>query len=199
MEPESADARRADSDAGSYRSAYLLGLFSGAASACCAPVLTGVAVLSGATGSFPVALSVGLAYVAGMVAPLALIALIWDGHRERATRVLSDRTISLAWGAHRRTMSLGTALSGGLMIVMGVLAIVVAFTGPGMASGGWQTRLSAWLQHMSAVVLHTLSWLPGWVMIAVLIVAAALLARRVIRQVHDRRDVEPIGAENIKE
>ena len=52
---------------GSYRSAYLLGVFSGAASACCAPVLAGVAVLSGAAASFPVALAVGVAYVAGMV------------------------------------------------------------------------------------------------------------------------------------
>src|SRR5260370_40975891 len=71
---------------GSYRSAYLLGVFSGAASACCAPVLAGAAVLSGAAASFPVALLVGTAYVAGMVAPLALIALIWDAPRERATR-----------------------------------------------------------------------------------------------------------------
>ncbi|MDY7556004.1 cytochrome c biogenesis CcdA family protein [Cryobacterium sp. 10C3] len=50
-------------------SVYGLGVFSGAASSCCAPVLIGVAVLSGATASFPAALAVGLTYVAGMVAP----------------------------------------------------------------------------------------------------------------------------------
>ncbi|MBV6761429.1 cytochrome c biogenesis CcdA family protein [Rhodococcus opacus] len=48
---------------GSFGSAYILGAFSGAASACCAPVLAGVAILSGAAGSFPVALSIGLSYV----------------------------------------------------------------------------------------------------------------------------------------
>ena len=85
--------------AGSYRSAYLLGVFSGAASACCAPVLAGVAVLSGAAASFPVALAVGVAYVAGMVTPLAVVALIWDARRERATRALTDKTIVLRWGA----------------------------------------------------------------------------------------------------
>jgi len=37
---------------------YGLGVFSGTASACCAPVLAGVAVLSGASGSFLAALAI---------------------------------------------------------------------------------------------------------------------------------------------
>jgi cytochrome c-type biogenesis protein len=171
---------------GSYRSAYLLGVFSGAASACCAPVLAGVAVLSGAAASFPVALLVGTAYVAGMVAPLALIALIWDARRERATRALTDRTITLG----RRALPLGTVISGVLMIAMGVLAMVLAVTGPGMPSGGWQTELSAWLQHLSASVLHALSWLPGWVVVALLIVAFAALFGRAVRAARKRQPPE---------
>jgi cytochrome c-type biogenesis protein len=168
---------------GSYRSAYLLGVFSGAASACCAPVLAGVAVLSGAAASFPVALAVGTAYVAGMVAPLALIAVVWDARRERATRALTDRTITLG----RRALPLGTVISGVLMIAMGVLAIVLAMTGPGMPSGGWQTELSAWLQHLSASVLHALLWLPGWVVVALLTVAFAALIGRGVRATRKRQ------------
>ena len=68
------------------------------ASACCAPVLAGVAVLSGAAASFPVALAIGAAYVGGMVAPLAVVALLWDKRRERATRLLTDRTVRLRFG-----------------------------------------------------------------------------------------------------
>jgi cytochrome c-type biogenesis protein len=154
--------------AGSYRSAYLLGVFSGAASACCAPVLAGVAVLSGAAASFPVALGVGIAYVAGMVAPLALVAVLWDARRERATRTLTEKTIVLRFGQHRRSLPVGTAISGARIIARGVLAIVLALTGPGMPSGGWQTELSGWLQHISAAALHALSWLPGWVVITIL-------------------------------
>lgn len=167
--------------AGSFRSAYLLGVFSGAASACCAPVLAGVAVLSGAAASFPVALAVGLAYVAGMVAPLAIIALIWDARRERATEALTDKAIVLGWGKHRRTIGLGTAISGALMIAMGILAIVLAMTGPGMPSGGWQTEVSGWLQHLSAATLRALSWLPGWAVIAVLAAVFAVLIGRAMR------------------
>src|SRR5258707_9466031 len=167
---------------GSFGSAYVLGAFSGAASACCAPVLAGVAVLSGAAASFPVALAVGVAYVAGMVTPLALVALIWDARRERATRALTDKTIVLRWGEQRRTLALGTAISGMLMIAMGVLAIVLAVTGPGMPSGGWQTELSGWLQHISASTLHALSWLPGWAVIAILAAVVSVLIGRALRQ-----------------
>lgn len=188
---------------GSYRSAYLLGVFSGAASACCAPVLAGVAVLSGAAASFPVALMVGVAYVAGMVTPLAVIALIWDARRERATRALTDKTVVLRWGQHRRAVPLGTAISGALMIAMGVLAIVLAVTGPGMPSGGWQTELSGWLQHVSASMLHALSWLPGWAVLAILAGLFAVLIGRAFRAGSspppDSHRVESGGTASIRE
>jgi cytochrome c-type biogenesis protein len=165
---------------GSFSSAYVLGSFSGAASACCAPVLAGVAVLSGAAASFPVALSIGAAYVGGMVAPLALVALLWDKRRERATRLLTDRTVRFQVGRWRRSIALGSAVSGLLLIAMGVLAVILAFTGPGMPSGGWQTQLSAWLQHISSVALGALSWVPGWVLLAVLLSSLAVLIRRAL-------------------
>lgn len=166
---------------GSYGSAYVLGAFSGAASACCAPVLAGVAVLSGAAASFPVALAIGGAYVAGMVAPLGLVALVWDRRRASAARVLSDRQVRLRIGRWQHAMPLGTVFSGLLMVGMGVLTEVVAFTGPGMSSDGWQTRLSAWLQHASTVILRALSWLPGWLVLVALILGFGLLIRRALR------------------
>lgn len=165
---------------GSFGSAYVLGAFSGAASACCAPVLAGVAILSGAAGSFPVALAIGGSYVAGMVAPLALVALVWDRRRERATRLLTERTMRLGLGHWQREMALGSAASGLLMGGMGLLSVVLAFTGPGMSSGGWQTELSAWLQHLSASALSVLTWIPGWTLTTVLVVGFALLLRRAL-------------------
>ncbi|MFJ8814817.1 cytochrome c biogenesis CcdA family protein [Amycolatopsis thermoflava] len=166
---------------GSFGSAYLLGAFSGAASACCAPVLAGVAVLSGAAASFPAALSIGAAYVAGMVGPLALVALLWDTRRERAARLLTDRAIRVRLGRRARQVTLGSAVGGGLMIAMGVLAMVLAFTGPGMPSGGWQTELSAWLQHISSVTLGAVAWFPGWALLLVLLLGFTLLLRRAVR------------------
>ena len=172
---------------GSYGSAYLLGAFSGVASACCAPVLVGVAVLAGASASFPVALAIGLAYVAGMVAPLAVAAVLWDRRRERATRLLTDRTIRLRVGGWHHPMPLGTAVSGLLLVGMGVLALVLAFTESGMPSGGWQVGVSVWLQHAASVITHTLSWLPGWAVVLALATGFGLMVRRASRpRVDDR-------------
>lgn len=166
---------------GSFGSAYVLGAFSGLASACCAPVLVGVAVLSGASASFPVALAIGVSYVAGMVAPLALVAVFWERRRDRASRVFSDRTVRLRLGRWQRQLALGTVISGLLMVGMGVLAFVLAFTGPGMPSGGWQTELSAWLQHLSSVTVNALSWIPGWALALILVLSFAVLLRRAMR------------------
>jgi cytochrome c biogenesis protein CcdA len=105
--------------------AMLLGMFSGVASACCAPVLAGVAVLSGAAASFPAALGIGLAYVAGMVAPLSVIALLWDRHQDRLAPLLTGRVVRLRLGSWRRRLPLGNALSGLLLIAMGGLAGVL--------------------------------------------------------------------------
>src|SRR6266853_883397 len=69
-----------------------LGAFSGLASSCCAPVLAGVAALAGVSGSYPAALTLGVAYVFGMVFPLFLIALLWDQFNWGESRLLHGRT-----------------------------------------------------------------------------------------------------------
>ncbi|MGI8720914.1 MAG: cytochrome c biogenesis CcdA family protein [Geodermatophilaceae bacterium] len=164
-----------------FGSAYLLGAFSGIASACCAPVLIGVAVLSGATASFPTALAIGLAYVAGMVAPLAVAGLLWDRHASRTSRVFTARSVTLRLGRWQRRLPLGRLLSGLLMVGMGLLAWVLAFAGPGMSTDGWQVRVSAWLQHIATRTAEALEWMPGWVLVGLLIAGFVMLLRRGLR------------------
>lgn len=143
------------------RGVYGLGVFAGAASACCAPVLLGVAALSGAAASFPVALAVGVAYVFGMVAPLAVIALLWD-RRDWSTSRLQSRTIAVPLGRRRRAVPLGNVLSGALLVLMGALTSLLAVSGNAMDTAEWQVRAGAWLQHVAALILNGLAWLPGW-------------------------------------
>jgi cytochrome c biogenesis protein CcdA len=152
---------------------YGLGAFSGAASACCAPVLAGVAAVSGAAASFPAALAVGVAYVFGMVAPLAAIALVWDRHDWGSTRLLTGRTVTWRLGRHQHRIPLFSALSGGLMLAMGVLTVALAFRGQSMATDGWQVQMSAWLTHTASGVRASLDWVPGPILSA--LVAAALV------------------------
>ena len=162
-------------------SVYGLGVFSGAASACCAPVLAGVAVLSGATSSFPAAVAVGIAYVFGMVAPLCILALVWDRKNWGASRLLSARTIPL-WPGAKWRLPLVTLLSGGLMIAMGILTVVIAVQGPGMATDGWQVEVSAALGHAAANIQQFLGFVPGWVSTLVVFAALAALLWQAVRR-----------------
>ncbi len=178
-------------------SVYGLGVFSGAASACCAPVLAGVTALSGAAASFPVALTVGLAYVAGMVAPLAALALVWDKRDWGRTRIFGDWGVTLRLGPWRRRFPGPALLSGALLTAMGLLTIVFALRGPAMRLSGWQLQVSAWLGHASTLVQHQLSWLPGWAGLMLLIAAMTLVIRAARRRDgHHEESYAPRGDEH---
>jgi cytochrome c biogenesis protein CcdA len=145
----------------SIGSVYALGIFSGASSACCAPVLAGVIALSGAASSLPTAFAVGVAYVFGMVAPMCVLAMVWDRKNWGESRLLSSRTLPL-WPGSERRLPFVTVISGGLMVVMGVLTVILALRGPGMATDGWQVEITAALGHAAVIIQRFLAFVPGW-------------------------------------
>lgn len=172
-------------------SVFALGAFSGVASACCAPVLAGVAAVSGAVASFPAALAVGVAYVFGMVAPLTVLALVWDKRDWGHSNLLGKRTVNWSLlGRHFRA-PLASVLSGGLMITMGIITVILAARGPSMATDGWQVRLSAWLTHLAAVLRDGLAWVPGLALSALVLgglLTVILLAIRAARRTPEAPD-----------
>ncbi len=125
-----------------------------------------------------------MAYVFGMVAPLFVLALLWERYDWQTSRLFRPRTFAFRVARVRRTVS-GTGLVSGLLLVgMGTATVWIALSGSPMAPpGGWQARLSGWLQHAGAVVLRALGWLPGWATGLLLAVAAGLLGWRALRQV----------------
>jgi cytochrome c-type biogenesis protein len=162
-------------------SVYGLGVFSGAASSCCAPVLAGVATISGAAASFPAALAIGIAYVFGMVAPMSILAVVWDRRDWGQTRLLAGRAVTWRLGGRARSVPLSAVISGGLLLVMGVLTVIIAFRRQSMATDGWQVQVSAALTHAASVVRDNLAWVPGWVLSVLLIGALTSLVIRAIR------------------
>lgn len=179
---------RASTDRGP-RSVFALGAFSGVASACCAPVLAGVVALSGATATFTAALAIGVGYVFGMVAPLFVIALLWERYDWGNGALLGGRSVSLGWLARGRSVQVTTLISGVLLLGMGALVIALAFTGTTMTPGGWQARTGARLQHYASVALSWIDNVPGWFVVAVLLAAIVSLARRAVRESLD--DAQP--------
>ncbi len=173
-------------------SVYSLGVFSGVASSCCAPVLAGVIALSGIASSFALSLGLGAAYVFGMVAPLFVISLLWERFDLRHSRLLRPRSFAWRVGSIRRTVT-GTAfLSGVLLALMGAGTLYIGLAGDAMPSAsGWQADVSAELQHYGKQATDALSWLPGWAGALLLGMVVVLLARRAFRQLLDDPDFAP--------
>src|SRR5229473_6396035 len=163
---------------------YSLGIFSGMASSCCAPVLAGVIALSSVASSFWLALGLGTAYVFGMVAPLFVIALLWERYDWRASRLFRPRSFTWQLGPVRRTVT-ATNLASGLLLTLiggGMLWVGLAYSSmPPLAD--WQTRLTAGLQHYGQVITNALAWVPNWAGAVVFLMLVGGLAWYALRQV----------------
>lgn len=112
---------------------FALGVFSGAASACCAPVLAGVVTLSAVTPGLAGSTAVGLAYTFGMVLPLVVLTTLWDRFGGRDPAFLRGRQISYRIAGRPVTNSaldLGVA---GMFALMGAVLLIVAATGASIA------------------------------------------------------------------
>ena len=159
-----------------------LGAFSGIASACCAPVLAGVAALAGLSASFGPAIALGIAYVFGMVLPLFVIALLWDRFDLGERKLLRGRTLRLhAFGLERRIHS-AALVTGLLLLALGGGAVAIGASGAAMPSSGWQVSLSAQIQHYASVVTDWAQTLPGWLTGLALLAALGALAWKALGQ-----------------
>jgi cytochrome c biogenesis protein CcdA len=162
---------------------YLLGLFSGVASVCCAPVLAGVIALSGVAAGFVASLALGLAFVFGMVAPLFAIALLWESRDWRSSRLFKHRSFTLRVGSFYRTVSGTDLASGSLLVAVGVAMTWVGLTQASMPDpSGWPARLSAALQHYGSIATDALSWIPRWAAVVGFTLVLTYLGRRALRQ-----------------
>lgn len=118
--------RAPDTSRGDSASFFALGVFSGVASSCCAPVLAGVMALSVLSGSPAGGLALGLAYVFGMVFPLFVMALVWDKAKLGEKKLLRARLVRLrVAGRVVVTNTVNVAVAIGFTI-MGVFVIALA-------------------------------------------------------------------------
>jgi cytochrome c biogenesis protein CcdA len=149
---------------GSTLSVFGLGVFSGGATACCAPVLAGAIALSATSGTIFGGLLLGIAYVAGMMAPLIPLALIYG----RAKKRVRDPQITLRLGAHRRRIGAARLLGVVIFAGFGVLFVVLAVTGNSDTAPGFQRAMGDWMRTFASY----LDGIPNFVTLPIL---AALL------------------------
>jgi cytochrome c-type biogenesis protein len=174
---------------------FALGVFSGAASACCAPVLAGALTLSALNPSFVGSAGVGLAYIFGMVFPLVLMTLAWDRLRPEHKALGTKRVSLRVAGLHLRTTRSGFAASI-MFFVMAMVLLVVSFTGSSLTNSA-TAGMSEQIEDFLAPVLAQLSFIPDFVAGIFLVVIAAgaiwLSARRPRDRSVDEGDASDTG------
>ena len=172
--------KRPDGVAGGALGTFLLGIFSGVVSSCCAPVLGGVLVLSAAAGSLVHALGLGAAYVLGMVAPLFIAALVWERLRLGGRQLTPRWAIVLSFRGEEiriRPTDLGAGL---LFLAMGGLMVGLALTGRATYTPAFLLTLSQWGSDRLAALAHAARMVPDWgvgLALVVLLIGLIVLAR----------------------
>jgi cytochrome c-type biogenesis protein len=177
--------RAPDTAAGDTGSFFALGVFSGVASSCCAPVLAGVMTLSALSGSPAGGVLLGLAYVFGMTVPLFLIGLCFDRFRLGERRFLQARPLRLRVGRLRLVTNTVNAAVAVTFAVMGGFVLYLANTeqmtgGPGfqVAIGRALTRAFGRVEDVTAGVPEPVLGLAVLALAAVFVVATLRDPRR---------------------
>lgn len=145
---------------GDTASVFALGVFSGVASSCCAPVMAGVMALSALSGSLIGAGSLGVAYVFGMVFPLFLTALLWDRLRLGERRLFTAKPVTLRLArrtVHTNTVNVAVA---GAFALMGVFVLYLAWTGNTTTAPPFQLAIGDWLADTTGRFVRWLDPVP---------------------------------------
>ncbi|GAB2750472.1 cytochrome c biogenesis CcdA family protein [Nocardioides pakistanensis] len=140
--------RAPDTARGDSASFFALGVFSGIASSCCAPVLVGVMALSALSGSAIGGITLGLAYTFGMVFPLFVMALLWDRYRLGERKFLRAKPVRIRLAGKilaTNTVNLAVAAA---FAVMGGFVIYLANTGQMTGGPGFQVAMGKNLERI---------------------------------------------------
>ncbi len=161
----------------SVPSVYLLGLLSGIATTCCAPVLAGVLALAVLPGSLFWGSVYTVSYVFGMVAPLFLLSLFLDSVRFTTKfREMFRKPITYSLGGRRISVSVTDALSGVTFLAMGVLTISLAMMNRLSVHAEYQTSINVTVTLLLQSLQRTMGFIPQWAWAAGLIFLLLLAA-----------------------
>lgn len=172
-------------------SMFALGVFSGIASSCCAPVLAGVMTLSALSGSAVGGVVLGLAYVFGMVFPMFVMALLWDRLRLGERKFIRSRPVRIRLPRGRQlatnTINVAVAL---VFALMGGFILLLTDSGQMTSGPGFQVAIGEWLGRGFERFQSLVAPVPEPVLGAGLLALVAVFVTAMLR---DRR--KPVAAD----
>lgn len=133
-------------------SVFILGIFSGVATTCCAPVLAGVLTLAALPGSFLLGGAYTLAYVLGMVVPLFILAVVLDRSKFTKKFFAFRRTISYKLFGKQIRLTFSNLFSGAMFLVLGILILTLARTNSLTSHASYQLSINIYLTKLIQII-----------------------------------------------
>ena len=160
-------------------SAYILGVFSGISSSCCAPVLLGALSLAALSPSLLTAAGVGLAYTFGIVFPLFILSLFAEKGYNKWGMKLQQKTLSFG----NFKVALSNFLSFLIFTVTGVVLLILAMTNR-IQMGKGAIQFSITLRHWIDVLTKPISAIPysQYIFGIILALVLAYFIRRALKR-----------------
>src|SRR3989338_9777680 len=128
-----------------FISVFVLGIFSGIATTCCAPVLAGVLALAVLPASFLLGGAYTLAYVLGMVIPLFIISMVLDKNKFSQKFFTFRKTVSYSILSKKIRLTLSNLFSGAMFLVLGIIIIYLALTNNLVTHASYQISINVYL------------------------------------------------------
>lgn len=176
-----------------FWSLYILGIFSGIATSCCAPVLAGVMALSVMPGSWALGAVYSLAFVTGMVVPLFIVAMFVDRTKALERFQLLKRQIHYTIFGHKISLYLSHLVSGVLYTTFGSLVLYFGSRRPEALSNAYQLNINLWTADTTQAISKITDYIPQpiWMVFFVAIfIYIAFIAYRQARKESDKNNEE---------
>lgn len=171
-------------------SVYLLGIFSGIATTCCAPVLAGVLTLAVLPGSFLLGGAYTLAYVLGMVTPLFILASVLDKAKFTEKFFAFRKTVSYNLFGQTIKATLSNLFSGAIFLLMGFVTLYLALTNSLTVNMGYQTSLNIYMTKLIKFIGLYTRIIPEPVWAIIFTGVALYIVMAAIRQLRNTKETK---------
>ncbi len=168
-------------------SVFALGIFSGIATTCCAPVLAGVLALAALPGSMAWGGIYTLSYVFGIVAPLFLISFFFDkiNFTQKFSKIF-HKPIEYSLGNKKIRITVSETVSGITFLVMGVLTssniFIICFSYFLFIHSEYQVNINIFLTKILNSISSFIKVVPESVWAILLFAAIAFIVKLTINQ-----------------
>ena len=145
----------------------VLGVFSGIATTCCAPVLAGVLALAALPASFLLGGAYTLAYVLGMVIPLFILSALLDKGKFTQKFFTFRKTVSYSLLGKRIRLTISNLFSGLMFLALGAFIFYLALTNNLITHASYQMSINVYLTKLIQFISRYTKVIPepAWALI----------------------------------